>query len=95
MKLTEKDKKYLQSIGYAPSDFPQIEAAARHTTYERGREEPGTVNVKISQNEAIQLLGREKFLSGLSRSAFHWSALQEIENGENIYYDSSRLFRQA
>lgn len=92
MKLTEKDKKYLQDLGHTPSDFSQIEAAARYTTYERKGKEPGAVYVSISQDEAVQLLGRDRFLSGLSRSAFHASAVRETDSGECIYFDSSKLF---
>lgn len=93
MKLTEKDKKYLLDLGHSPSDFPQIEAVTRYTTYERKGKEPGAGFATISQEEAVQLLGREEFLSGLSRSAFHASAVRESDTGECVYFDSSRFFR--
>jgi hypothetical protein len=46
---------------------------------------------KISQEKALEILGREEYLSGISRSAFHWSAVRD-NNGETVYFDSSKLF---
>ena len=43
----------------------------------------------------IEILGREAYLSGTSRSAFHWSCVRETDKiGVLIYFDSSRLFKQ-
>lgn len=87
MKLTKADKDLLLSWGYDESDFPQIEEAMRKkkTQYELG-------NSQISREEAIQRLGRRNFLSGIARSAFHYSAVRETIDGERVYFDSSRLF---
>lgn len=86
MKLTEEDKAILREMGHEDSDFPQIEEATRRTIYECD-------NIRISCDEAIKLLGREEYLSGISRSAFHWSAVRVTWDGKSIYFDSSRLFK--
>lgn len=91
MKLIKEDKELLLKNGYTEEDFPQIEAAMlkKNTKYE--------LNDKlISREEAIAILGREKYVSGISRSAFHWSAARQVKEGsdeEFIYFDSSNLFR--
>ena len=91
MKLTNVDKEMLLNNGYTEEDFPQIEAAMlkKNTKYK--------LNDKlISREEAITILGREKYVSGISRSAFHWSAVRPVKEGsdkELVYFDSSNLFR--
>lgn len=85
MKLTWNDKAMLLNIGHPESDFGQIEEASRRTTYEYdGRQ--------IDREEAITLLGRFSYLSGLGRSAFHGSAVQLTPEERPVYFDSSRLF---
>ena len=86
MKLTEKDKNYLRNLGNKDADLKQIEEAANVTTYtNRGK--------RISRNKAIELLGREEWLSGISRSAFHWTAGRMAKDNTEVDFDSSRLFK--
>lgn len=87
MKLTKEDKEMLKSFGFFEEDLDQIELAtsSRYTKYELD-------NKNISRDEVISLLGREVYLSGIARSAFHWSALRTTEDGKEIYFDSSNLF---
>jgi len=47
---------------------------------------------KISREDAIKILGMETYLSGIARSAFHWSACRENEKGDIVSFDSSKLF---
>lgn len=89
MKLIESDKKLLKKWGVQEKDFPQIEEAFQKskTKYELG-------SVPISRDKAIQVLGRERYLSGIARSAFHFTAAREVPmSGEVVYFDSSALFR--
>ena len=88
MKLSLVDKTLLLRWGYQTADFPQIEAAmqSRNTKYTLDGH-------KISQATAIAVLGREQFLSGISRSAFHATAARETEDGKPVLFDSSRLFK--
>lgn len=88
MKLTNKDKKTLRDWGHSEDDLKQIEEAIRKTVYELNSKE------KISCQEAIRLIGRKAFLSGISRSAFHWSASRYTEDGNSfVSFDSSKLFQ--
>lgn len=86
MKLTRKDKELLTKWGHREADFNQIERATTKTIYE-------TNEKKISINEALEILSREEYLSGISRSAFHRSACRENEKGQMVYFDSSKLFK--
>lgn len=88
MKLTSEDKKLLTEWGYLEEDFNQIEraTAATKTTYESNRN-------KITRDETISILGREDYLSGIARSAFHFSACRESKEGQKVYFDSSKLFK--
>ena len=92
MKLTQEDQQLLKEIGHLDDDFPQIKLAMqnRYTKYRYQ-------NKYISRERAIQLLGRRKYICGLSRSAFHWSAAQVVgacNNPEDgvVYFDSRNLF---
>lgn len=85
MKFTHADKAQLTEWGYPESDIKQIEEAAsrNHTIYTMGDQ-------RISREEAINLLGRKEFLSGISRSAFHFTASRETEDGKFILFNSSK-----
>ena len=88
MTLTKEDKEWLVSLGHREYDLPQIEAAlhAKRTTY--------SLNGKpINRAQAVRLLGREHYLTGISRSAFHYTAAQTAETGETVYFDSYGLFK--
>lgn len=86
MKLTSEDKKILKGNGCLDEDMCQIEKATTKTVYEMNDE-------KISQGKALEILGRKEYLSGISRSAFHYSAIRNSDNGETVYFDSSKLFK--
>jgi hypothetical protein len=87
-KLTDEDKKYLVDCGHSKEDFAQIERAMAKTTYEKDGN-------RITYKQANELLGRELFLSGISRSAFHWSATSITDNGIIVEFDSSKFFRET
>lgn len=86
MKLTSEDKKILTGWGYRDSDLKQIETATSKTIYTSEGE-------KISLTEVLEILDRETYLSGISRSAFHWSCSRTNNEGKTVSFDSSRLFR--
>ena len=110
MKLTETDKKQLKENGYVESDFPQIERAMQKskTTYKVVDIKTGDKKI-ISREKAIEILGRETWLSGISRSAFHWTATRDNMRGyfkpksadyvvtqmptQIVHFDSSNLFK--
>ena len=94
MRLTKTDKAYLRSINEGDEYFPQIEEAMDKTTYELCDKDGKETIRTITREEAIELLGRENWLNGLDRSAFHWTAMRQTKDGKNyILFNSSKLFR--
>ena len=85
MKLTEKEKAVLRGWGHPENEIAQIEKALAVTVFERRW-------VIISAEQAKRLCGTEKFLSGLSRSAFHWTSERKDRYGVSVSFDSSKLF---
>ena len=86
MYLTKKDIQTLKEWGHEDSDIRQLNEAANKTKYEVDGE-------SVSRDTAIQLLGRRCWLSGIARSAFHWTAARETEDGKTVFFDSSALFQ--
>lgn len=84
VKLTKKDKVYLQSIGYLKTDFTQIEGV-NYRYYAEG-------NREISEEEAIKKLGRECWLSGIGGACFHASSVRICKSGSEIVYIVSDTF---
>jgi hypothetical protein len=85
MILTNKDKNYLYSIGYRADDFDVIERNSKYIkcnliTQNTNR----NVEFRINHKQAIKLLGRETFLSGLGRATFHDTAFRDVEDIPNI-----------
>jgi len=85
--ITKEEKMYLERCGYGRKDFAQIQEATRRdkTTYEMD-------GAPITRDEAVTRLGRLVYLSGIARSAFHFTAMRITEDGKVILFDSSRLF---
>ena len=95
MKLTNKDKNYLLSIGYTENDFEQIGNIAKYTKYEMFTKEDESIVTTITQKKTIELLGRNTFLSGLGRTAFHQSAVRYIYEGTiYVVFDGSNFFNK-
>ena len=94
MKLTKEDKLLLFGWGEQVNDIKQIERASKCDILKLTLENNITGKKKrIGQKEAIRLLGRKTFLSGLSRAAFHWSSERKTENELfSISFDCSKLF---
>lgn len=92
MRLTEKDKQLLKEWGYSEDDLRQIEKAIQKTKTTYETYELNNIK-KITRDEAIEILGRETYLSGICRSAFHRSACRESEKGQRVYFNSSKLFQ--
>ena len=90
MKLTKEMKNILKEFGHEESDFPQIERALKVTKYKFYE---GEKSEEISRTVAIEKLGLRAFMSGISRSAFHWSSMRTCENGSSVRFDSSKLFK--
>lgn len=99
MKMTDNDKAYLLEKIYGgikqtfEEDLPQIEEAADVTTYTLYKGDK--VEGRISRTKAIALCGLEGWLSGISRAAFHWTAMREVKGKPNLYvgFDAHKMFR--
>lgn len=86
MKLTEADRKYLlEQCNEDEKAIAQIERAIGKTWFSCKCE-------RISASRAIALCGRQRFLSAMDRSAFHYTTSVTLEDGTIIYFDSSKLF---
>lgn len=94
-RLTKEDKEILLNQGHIEDDFSQIERALNKLDLKL------SVNGKVAQKttikNAIEKLGQEVFLSGLSRAAFHWNCSREITdisgNHLRFKFDASKLFK--
>ena len=81
MKLNKRQKLILKEYGFSQSDFPQIERVITKTRYYLN-------NKRLNRNQVIKMIGEEEFLSGIGRSAFHYTSVRN-----NILFDSSKFFK--
>lgn len=92
MKLQPKEIEILHKYGYPDEDIPQIEKAISKTKYydcdNLGHEK------RISIKKAKELLGIEKFLSGVARSAFHFTSFRDYNDTHGVFFDSHELFNE-
>lgn len=88
MRLKDEDVIVLKRYGNSEDDIRQIKEAAKakYTVYKMNGK-------RITAEQAIAVLGRREYLSGLSRSAFHYTCAREGLHGEIVDFDSSALFR--
>ena len=94
MKLTQEHKKILRDMGVDESDFAQIQEATTKTTYTLYNQHDYSKSIRIGIKEAKRLLGIETYLSGISRSAFHFTCSRQVKNTDlYVSFDSSKLFR--
>lgn len=95
MKFTEEHKKILRDFGHPESDMWQLEEATKNsnTIYTLSSRDHSVKTRRISTKECIELLGIKGFLSGISRSAFHWDASKEVDDVLVIDFDSRKLFK--
>ena len=98
MKLTDADWDYVRSL-YGndkafQEDRKQIEEAVEKTVYYRYRDDDvESKEIPLTRAGVIRLLGRETWLGGVVRSAFHWTSSREDDKGRTIFFDSRSLFK--
>ena len=97
-KLTEDDIALLREWGETnDDDIKQIErcASEKWTKYEL-TDYKQEIRKKISREEAIEILGRERWLSGMQRCAFHCSAVRYQGDGREddlfVLFDAYKFF---
>lgn len=92
-KLTKTQKNDLLADGYHKSDLLQIEQGVNLGifTHNKNKKEKA-----ITWEKALDILGEDKFLSGISRASFHWNCCRYIDDNkqdEFVYFDFSKLFK--
>ncbi len=91
-RLTDEDKKILLSWGNREDELDQIELEANVCEYTQCyKSKPDR---KITRDEAIKLLGRRNFLSGIERTAFHWNCGRERGN-RYVHFESGLVGRHV
>ena len=85
MRWSNEDTKLLQDWGYSQEDIEQIKQARKFVVLE-------VKDKKISIDKAIEILGREDFLSGLSRASFHFTSIRKNDKGDSVYFDCRKMF---
>jgi hypothetical protein len=91
--LSKEHQEIILNFGYPKRDLKQIENALSKTDFELYHTEDDAKDEKLTIDQAVEILGEELFLSGICRSAFHWSATRQNAKGQNVYFNSSRLFK--
>lgn len=94
MKWNKKDIENLKKNGFDKDDIAQIKTSGRYLKlyilYEN--EEVNKSMQRITQKEAIDILGKDTFISGMSRAAFHFTSTR-TNNYRTIYFDCSSMFK--
>lgn len=92
MKLTTEEKNHLAKMAVKDEDIAQIEAAANVTKYTLCDRHGNDIR-NLTRASVIRCIGRDRWLDGLVRSAFHWTCVMSFGEDESIYFDSKKLFR--
>ena len=95
MKLTKIDKEFLKRNFWEKDDaIAQIERALDYTDYEI--QVNGNGWEKSDAKTVIELIGREKWLSGMDRCAFYVQACQNSDDKTVlVFFDASRFFKEV
>lgn len=92
MELTPQDVGYIvNKLGYSMLEIAQIKAALRKTKITK--ETSDGKRRRISPKEARKILGDKQFLSGISRSAFHFTSMRKAEDGTEVLFDAYPYFK--
>lgn len=85
--LKERSAAYFLRIGHPKEDFDQLWRAIHQAKLTLRNVKTGKERV-IAIDRAIEVLGEEEFLSGISRCAFHASAIRyDAENKHSVSFD--------
>ena len=90
MKTTKEMEDVFLRFGHPEEDLRQLKKAIREADLTLTEKKTGK-EAKINSEKAVEILGMETFLSGISRSAFHASAVRESKDGKySVYFDLSK-----
>lgn len=92
-KLTKVDINTLKKWGYSDEDIECIKYRLSYLRCYLYNYKDDTQK-RISRKDAINYIGRDNFLSGLGRCAFHWHAGRGVENTSyEVSFDMSKYFK--
>ena len=93
-RFDKEDIDCIKQMSIELSDAQQMEEAMNATNFYLWLPKGGNIDIKIDIEDAWNILGRETFISGIYRSAFHQTAVRENKNyTKQIYFDSSEFFK--
>jgi hypothetical protein len=94
MRLTNKQKEYYKSMGWGEDDIAQLQEMGKYCKLTVCLEPNGEKIRRITQKEAIEILGKETFMSGMERACFHWTASRQNEAGTlSVDFNNSSMFK--
>lgn len=90
-KMTEEDKQYFLRLGYEKTRLGNIQKCLNAVRLDLTN---GYGTEKITPQDAIKVLGREKFLSGVDRAMGHMTAtrVSDIYTGLGVSFSLAHLF---
>ena len=93
MKTTKEMENVLLSFGHPKEDLWQLKKAIREAELTLTDKASGKEK-RINNEKAVEILGMETFLSGISRSAFHATASRDSKDGkQNVYFNLLKWWR--
>lgn len=93
MKTTKEMENYFLRIGHPKEDLWQLKKAIREADLTLTDKKSGK-ETKINNEQAVNILGLETFLSGISRSAFHATASRDSKDGKyNVSFDLHKWWK--
>lgn len=88
-KLNKREIDLLKKWGYPEEDIKQIEESVLAGEFFTNK------GKKVDWLTAKRIVGSIEFLSGISRSAFHWTCMRNNQKKPNrfIFFDFSKYFK--
>lgn len=94
MHLTNKQKDYYRSLGWDNDDIAQFQGMGKYCKLTLCEEPSGKKIRRITQKEAIEILGKDTFMSGMERACFHWNCSRSNEQDNlSVTFDNSSMFK--
>ena len=94
--LTNEDKTSLLLRGYTEEDFSQIGQGLKEVELDITDNDitKGCKTRKCGAKRAIEVIGREEFISGVARASFHATATRDSCDGRyKIFFDLRKWWR--
>ena len=82
MKITKEMEDYFLRVGHPKEDLRQLKKAIREVRLTLSDKKGWMDDEKISNEQAVKVLGMETFLSGISRAAFHATCSRDTKDNK-------------